>query len=1135
MRRWLMAATVLLTINAFGQDGIHDGQINPDAVSARWNYDPASVSGLGITAFSRNSRPAVSEDGSMFFVYGDGDADTGVITAIDAYTGELVWSIEVPSYVAFGSVSSPTFHNGFVYWAGSKGAAPAMVMKINAQTGSTADFHGGWTSILPPVGGVLTHSIVNASPTIGGGKVFISSYGGMDPTTCCHFALDDSDGSISWSNNDGGQGQGAMAYDASSDRVFQTIYDGSDNRLRAYNAADGSTAWTSSWTFTNSPMQAGIAFDGGKLYLQDYSFAGDGTLYKVNAADGILDWSAATPASGTSLPAVDASGQVFVYGNWLGAGQTRGYDSAGNPLWTSSLGGGWAGSPGYGDGLVFVGAQDSSDLYLLNAAAGSMSATIANGGGPVVFNERSFVTTGTDGILYAYSTGDDFANEVNAYIEGAGVTKDFISKNYFNDPSCALGRPTVDTTGDNWSLPATTAVPVVFPNPPFRAFELVTVGTGGSLDLKFDHKIQNDPDNPYGVDLICFGNALQSLDGGGFWTNGDPNASTLANTTFIEDGVVAVSQDGSTWHTFASGPSPNGFAPTWGRVYDTENPYRPDGDWSWNNWWGEPTDATLAIDPDWTKADFAGKTVAQASQACGRSAGGVGYDISELGLDWIQYVRITPGASGMPDIDAVSDARTIADATAPTVVSNLSLAAGAGSFDLNWDNPADGDFAGVLIIRKSGSAPVGTPIDGIGYFPGHNKFVLDGEVVYNGSADSFSDDTILAGTPYHYAVFAYDATLNYSAAETTAPYSFTARENPLAIIEGGTGDLAIRLTEQPAGEVTLTITHSSGDAGIYLTDGDPQELVFDTGNWDVYQTVAITTTADGDVDNDSAGFAVTATDGAFMSANATVEEIEADVAWLGGVGDWSEAADWSGGEPDAADRVFVPAGSVLTVNEGALPACGQLTVEPGACLIIDRAAGFAPAGALRVDGGLRVENGVIDTGGENLVIGAEGRVESGVNGFSAGNMIVTGAGYLRKEFDAAGQFIFPVGTDDGTAEYSPIMLEFSSGTFAADAYIGVRAVAARQPDNPSAQNYLERYWSVDNSGVSSFSCAFTAEFVDSDLTGSFDGQRVMKWNGAAWSLPSSQRIDSFRNSIYGVVDSFSDITTPARGFCGRAE
>jgi hypothetical protein len=254
----------------------------------------------------------------------------------------------------------------------------------------------------------------------------------------------------------------------------------------------------------------------------------------------------------------------------------------------------------------------------------------------------------------------DYAAQVVEYVEGSGIPFDFINPDEdYNNPATALGRPTIDTTGDNNSLngtgPAANAVPVVPVYQPFRYFEVVSIGQGGHLTLKFDHPVVDDPRNPCGIDLIVFGNANQTINGVDRWRNGDPNLMTVRGLVAgREPAKVSVSQDGATWYTYTNGPFADDFAPTLGRRYD---PAHPDPALPGNLWWGAATDPTWPLSPSLTAASFTGWTVAQIAIRYGRSAGGTGFDLAASGMGWIQYVRIdNPANSGMvPEIDAMAD------------------------------------------------------------------------------------------------------------------------------------------------------------------------------------------------------------------------------------------------------------------------------------------------------------------------------------------------------------------------------------------------------------------------------------------------------------------------------------------------
>lgn len=252
----------------------------------------------------------------------------------------------------------------------------------------------------------------------------------------------------------------------------------------------------------------------------------------------------------------------------------------------------------------------------------------------------------------------DFAVEVISYTEGTDVGWEWwwidptIPIIPYSDPCTALGRPTAMTTGDERNMPVDEDVPVVPIYPAFRAFELVTIGNWGQLALKFNHRVSDDENNAYGIDLIVFGNSAQNKITLGYWANGNPENFYVSGSIEREPAVVSVSQDGETWHTFENGPYGDDFAPTAGYEWDDVNDV-----------WAEELNPTQPVDPELTPGDLAGMSVAEMIETYDGSAGGTGFDIGELGLDWIQYVRISdnPDSTKTSEVDAVADVSCCGD------------------------------------------------------------------------------------------------------------------------------------------------------------------------------------------------------------------------------------------------------------------------------------------------------------------------------------------------------------------------------------------------------------------------------------------------------------------------------------------
>ena len=79
-------------------------------------------------------------------------------------------------------------------------------------------------------------------------------------------------------------------------------------------------------------------------------------------------------------------------------------------------------------------------------------------------------------------------------------------------------------------------------------------------------------------------------------------------------------------------------------------------------------------------------------------------------------------------------------------------------------------------------------------------------------------------------------------------------ETALSVDEGGTGTYTVKLSNQPAAGVTITITSSATDDVTIATDGtfsDSETLSFSTTNWNTPQTVTVKGATDNDLSHDT--------------------------------------------------------------------------------------------------------------------------------------------------------------------------------------------------------------------------------------------------------------------------------------------
>ncbi|MGA3014070.1 MAG: hypothetical protein ABSD71_08545 [Bacteroidales bacterium] len=135
----------------------------------------------------------------------------------------------------------------------------------------------------------------------------------------------------------------------------------------------------------------------------------------------------------------------------------------------------------------------------------------------------------------------------------------------------------------------------------------------------------------------------------------------------------------------------------------------------------------------------------------------------------------------------------------------------------------------------------------------------------------------------------------------------------------------------------------------------------------------------------------------------------------------------------------------------------------------------------KVTGTLTLTTGLIILGSSNLFLSATTTI-SGTP--SATSMIVaTGTGQLMKMFTATGSFTYPVGDNTVTAEYSPVTLTFSSGTFGTNAMAGINLVNAKYPYDSVTGSYINRYWTITQQNITAFSCNATFNYLVADIIG----------------------------------------------------
>ena len=231
-----------------------------------------------------------------------------------------------------------------------------------------------------------------------------------------------------------------------------------------------------------------------------------------------------------------------------------------------------------------------------------------------------------------------FAAEVVSYKSGVGFATDWSTGAGYTNKDAIVGPPARETPG-KWGGPITPF------SPPYLPGQILSIGEGGEVTLKFGKPIRDESINPFGLDFLVFGGAGFTI------TNGDFGGGGITDGTLFgqDDGEtrVSVSADGDAWFVLDPKRAP---------AFDAYHPTDGSGDFG------------LPVNPALDKGDFAAGGLAKFTELYDGSGGGTGYDLGwaadaagkPVALAQVRFVRLEV-LSGKAEIDAVSDVQPRTD------------------------------------------------------------------------------------------------------------------------------------------------------------------------------------------------------------------------------------------------------------------------------------------------------------------------------------------------------------------------------------------------------------------------------------------------------------------------------------------
>ncbi|RYY85003.1 MAG: hypothetical protein EOO15_18085, partial [Chitinophagaceae bacterium] len=380
------------------------------------------------------------------------------------------------------------------------------------------------------------------------------------------------------------------------------------------------------------------------------------------------------------------------------------------------------------------------------------------------------------------------------------------------------------------------------------------------------------------------------------------------------------------------------------------------------------------------------------------------------------------------------------------------------------------------------------------------NFTKTGGTITNSSASDFNAITFNGGgaqsfsntgtSEYNIWTITNNSTLNLA---TAFPISGFASTSPVALtIDAGStlNAAAFQITADNNALLTINGTIKtantaglSGAAGTTLSSTNSPSLTLGSASTVEYNAVAAQAVT---ARSDYANVVITGnsikTAGGAMTLSGDLT-INSTATFAAGALTHNIAGDFING------GTFTQSTSTINLNGTVAQLIGGTTTTTFNNLIINKASGLTSLGnSISIGGTLTLTSGNLDIANSNMLLGSAAVVGT----FSATRMIyASGTGELRRTYAALGSYTFPIGEVTGTAEYSPVTVNVTSGG-TAGGYVGVSVVDAKHPSNNSTTNFLTRYWNVNISGAANATATITGTYIAGDVTGAvasnFTGQ-----------------------------------------------
>ncbi len=182
------------------------------------------------------------------------------------------------------------------------------------------------------------------------------------------------------------------------------------------------------------------------------------------------------------------------------------------------------------------------------------------------------------------------------------------------------------------------------------------------------------------------------------------------------------------------------------------------------------------------------------------------------------------------------------------------------------------------------------------------------------------------------------------------------------------------------------------------------------------------------------------------------------------------------------------------------------------------------AGLLNLTGDLSISN-KLNMDEAHLVLNDQNlTLENGASFYAAtdyseSNMIITnGTGSVIMHVSEDGYYVIPLGDRHNELDYTPAAISIMGSAYADDARWSARVSNSKHDEIDQISNYVNRYWTLEQHGISDFTANVFLNYNFNDVVGVNPALIGQVWDGETWQELEA----SVNNQITGVADELGD-------------